>query len=61
MNSEVLAVCKILLESRAFTKKEMKEILDKLISCCVPEANQRATCPDRAVGRGKESYVEKVP
>ena len=40
-NSEVLAVCKILLESRAFTKNEMKEILDKLISCCVPEANQK--------------------
>lgn len=40
-NSEVLAVCKILLESRAFTKKEMKGILDKLISCCVPEANQK--------------------
>ena len=40
-NSEVLAVCKILLESRAFTKKEMKEILDKLISCCVPESNQK--------------------
>lgn len=40
-NSEVLAVCKILLESRAFTKKEMKEILDKLISCCVPETNQK--------------------
>ena len=40
-NSEVLAVCKILLESRAFTKKEMKEILDKLISCCVPELNQK--------------------
>ena len=40
-NSEVLAVCKILLESRAFTKKEMKEILNKLISCCVPESNQK--------------------
>ena len=40
-NSEVLAVCKILLESRAFTKKEMKEILDKLISCCVPATNQK--------------------
>ena len=30
-NSEVLALCKILLDSRAFTKDEMIEMLDKLI------------------------------
>ena len=40
-NSEVLALCKILLDSRAFTKKEMTDMLDKLISCCVPKANQQ--------------------
>ena len=40
-DSEVLAVCKILLDSRAFTKKEMTEILHKIISCCVPKANQK--------------------
>ena len=40
-NSEVLALCKILLDSRAFTKKEMKEMLDKLITCCVPKSNQK--------------------
>ena len=40
-NSEVLALCKILLDSRAFTKTEMTEMLDRLISCCVPETNQR--------------------
>lgn len=40
-NSEVLAICKILLDSRAFTKKEMKGMLDKLIDCCVPKANQK--------------------
>lgn len=40
-NSEVLALCKILLDSRAFTKKEMTEMLDKLISCCVPQSNQK--------------------
>lgn len=40
-NSEVLAVCKILLDSRAFTKAEMQEILRKLVSCCVPESNQK--------------------
>jgi len=40
-NSEILAICKILLDSRAFTKKEMKDMLDRLISCCAPEANQQ--------------------
>ena len=40
-NSEVLALCKILLDSRAFTKKEMVEMLDKLVTCCVPKKNQK--------------------
>lgn len=40
-NSEVLALCKILLDSRAFTKTEMTSMLDKLISCCVPKSNQK--------------------
>ena len=40
-NSEVLALCKILLDSRAFTKSEMVEMLDKLITCCVPKSNQK--------------------
>ena len=40
-NSEILALCKILLDSRAFTKEEMTEMLDKLISCCVPMVNQK--------------------
>ena len=40
-NSEVLALCKILLDSRAFTKEEMAEMLDKLITCCVPKSNQK--------------------
>lgn len=40
-NSEVLAVCKILLDSRAFTKKEMSDMLEKLITCCVPKENQK--------------------
>lgn len=40
-NSEVLALCKILLDSRAFTKEEMTEMLDKLIACCVPKSNQK--------------------
>ncbi|MFU0784596.1 helix-turn-helix transcriptional regulator [Clostridium sp.] len=40
-NSEVLAICKILLESRAFTKQEMTNIINKLISCCIPKNNQK--------------------
>ena len=40
-NPEVLAICKILLESRAFTKKEMEEMLHKLIESCVPKNNRK--------------------
>lgn len=40
-NYEILAVCKILLDSRALTKNEMDSLLDKLISCCIPEENQK--------------------
>ncbi len=40
-NAEVLAICKILLDSRSLTKAEMTNILDKLIDCCVPKANQK--------------------
>ncbi|MCI9189967.1 MAG: hypothetical protein HFH84_10110 [Lachnospiraceae bacterium] len=40
-NSEVLALCKILLDSRAFRKDEMTDMLDRLISCCVPLSNQK--------------------
>ena len=40
-NKEVLALCKILLDSRAFTKDEMVGMLDKLITCCVPKTNQK--------------------
>ena len=35
-NSEILTVCKILLESRSLTKVEMYPIIDKLLQCCVP-------------------------
>ena len=40
-NDEILAVSKILLDSRAFTKKEMMDILDKLVESCVPKKNQK--------------------
>jgi predicted DNA-binding transcriptional regulator YafY len=40
-NDEVLAICKILLDSRAFRKDDMNMILDKLLDCCVPKKNQK--------------------
>ena len=35
-NSEILTVCKILLESRSMVKEEMMPIIDKLVNACVP-------------------------
>lgn len=40
-NSEIFAVCKILLESRAFTRKEMSAVINKLIIGCVPLNNKQ--------------------
>lgn len=40
-NSEILAICKILLDSRAFTKREMESILDRLVECCTPAVNRK--------------------
>ena len=41
-NSEILAICKILLDSRAFTKKEMESMLERIIDCCVPKSNRKS-------------------
>lgn len=41
-NSEILAVCKILLESRSMNREEMMPILDKLLDCCVPDTSKKA-------------------
>ena len=40
-NDEILAISKILLDSRAFTKEEMSSILDKLIKRCVPQKDRK--------------------
>ncbi len=40
-NSEILAICKILLDSRAFTKYEMSSMVRRLIDFCVPKTNQK--------------------
>lgn len=40
-NSEILAVSKILLESRAFPKQDMALLIDKLVAGCVPQENSK--------------------
>ncbi|RRJ14098.1 WYL domain-containing transcriptional regulator [Lachnoanaerobaculum orale] len=55
-NSETLAVCKILLDSRAFPKDVMQEILDKLISCCVPKENRQPV--KELIGNEEHNYIE---
>ncbi len=40
-NGQVLAVCKVLISSRAFPKEEMKIILNTLIECCAAGSGQR--------------------
>lgn len=39
-NTELLAVCKILLDSRAFDREEMTHIIKKLLSACSPSESQ---------------------
>ena len=41
-NEEILAICKILLDSRSLCKNEMQSMIQRLISCCVPEDNRKA-------------------
>ena len=55
-NSEILAVCKILLESRSMRRDEMFPILDKLIACCVPERNRKAV--QEMLANEKQHYIE---
>ena len=55
-NSEILAVCKILLESRSMRRDEMLPILDKLIDCAVPEENKRAVTD--LIANEKFHYIE---
>ena len=53
--SEVLAVCKILLESRAFVNEELDPILNKLVACCTPVQNLRAV--QELIGNERFHYV----
>ena len=55
-NSEILAISKILLDSRAFTKKEMSSILHRMIDCCVPKENQKMV--SELIGNEEFHYIE---
>ena len=55
-NSEILAVSKILLESRSMRRDEMMPILDKLIACCVPAENRKAV--GSLIANERYHYVE---
>ena len=55
-NSEIFAVCKILLESRSMCRDEMLPILDKLLACCVPERSKRTV--SALLANEKHHYIE---
>ena len=55
-NSEILAVTKILLESRAFTKKELNEILNKMVKGCVPLKHMKLV--SELIANERYHYVE---
>ena len=55
-NSEILAVCKILLESRSLPKADMNVLLDKLLACCVPESNKKQV--SALIGNERLHYIE---
>lgn len=40
-NPEILAICKILLDSRTLTKEEMDSLLKKLVDLCTPKDNRK--------------------
>lgn len=55
-NSEVLAVAKILLESRSMVCDEMFPILDKLVRCCTPRESLKQV--QSLIANEKFHYVE---
>ncbi len=55
-NQEILSLCKILLESRAFPKDEMSSMLDKLIDFCVPERDKVAV--KKLIANERHNYIQ---
>lgn len=54
--SEILAVCKILLESRSMRQDEMMPILDKLLDCCVADSDKKDVT--RLIANERFHYIE---
>lgn len=55
-NSEILTVCKILLESRSLVKEEMYPIIEKLVASCVPSQNKQLVTS--LIANEKYHYLE---
>ena len=55
-NGEILAICKMLMDCRAFTKKQMDAIIGKLIDCCVPQTNYNVV--KKLVSNEQYHYIE---
>lgn len=53
---ELLAVCKVLLESRAFTKAELEPLLTKLIYNCTPPSAQKQA--EDLIANERHHYIE---
>ncbi len=53
---EILAVCKIMLESRSLKKPEMDAILDKLLAVCVSPEDKQAV--SRVISNERLYYIE---
>jgi predicted DNA-binding transcriptional regulator YafY len=55
-NDEILAVCKILLDSRAFVKDEMISIIDKILGQCTPMRDYKKV--EKLIENEKFHYIE---
>ena len=55
-NNEILAVCKILLESRSLCKSEMEPIIKKIVASCVPRKNKE--CVNDLIRNELFHYIE---
>ena len=55
-NSQILTVCKILIESRALVKEEMFPIIDKLLQNCVPYGEYKRV--SELISNEKYHYLE---
>lgn len=66
-DSEFIAVCKILLESRAFASEEMTSVINKLLGCCV-QPQSRQVMDEWVAGelqcylepRGRKRFIDSV-